>query len=427
MKKLVSTMFLAGLMSNSFALSPKLNTTMTLLKECMSEVSVPLCDAHYDTMVSELKTVGLDPRGEFVYVLKDILKKESSKEVVVNLYEKLQELSAVYVELDGTSVWSGRDMLALLGDVSVEYIKYVAVDSKTLEDLFVQQATPAARYKFLGALHAKSSDVSTKENIEEMITFSEFAKDHIKAQGDEYYIYQSAVELVKKMTVKNLEFSVGFEGVYEIKLLDDAASKTLKVDNLVVTSSDESNGLVVNFVSTKYRSTKFSFKGAGLLGSTAFSNEKVYVSSNELVSPGFKFDVDFDSATVKGSFFSKRFGAVEFIGVQKVSNASLYEEAPLQVLALENVIGTYPVKVGNYSMTLKVEKTDEGTEVALVNNNALIVFSKVSYNAKFGVLKALDWQLEKVLELKVDLVNDEVKFEGQFTNSAAAKVLPVNN
>ena len=66
MKKLVSTMFLAGLMSNSFALSPKLNTTMTLLKECMSEVSVPLCDAHYDTMVSELKTVGLDPRGEFL-------------------------------------------------------------------------------------------------------------------------------------------------------------------------------------------------------------------------------------------------------------------------------------------------------------------------------------------------------------------------
>ncbi len=427
MKKLMSGILLAGVMTSASALSPKLNTTMDLFKECMAEVKVPLCDANFDQIVSELKEVNLDARGEFVYVLKDVLKKESSKEVVVNLYEKLQVLAPIYVEIDGTSVWSGRDILGLLGEVSVEYIKYVTVDAKTLEDLFVQQATPAARYKFVVALHSKVATVSTQQDVEELIAFGEFAKDFIKSKGDEYYIYQTAVDLVKKLTVKNLEYVVGFEGVYEVKLLDASAGKTLKIDNLVISSSDEKNGLLVNFVSSELRVTKFSFKGAGLLGSTAFSNEKVYVNSNELVSPGFKFDIDFDSNTVRGSFYSKRFGAVEFVGKQKSSNAALYEEAALEVVSLEEVMGVYPVNVGNYAMTLKIEKTQEGTELALINNNALIVFSKVSYNPKFGVIKALDWQLSKVLEVKVSKVNGEVQIVGQFTNSAAAKVLNVKN
>lgn len=427
MKKLISGILFAGMLTNTHALSPKLNTTMELLKDCMSQVQVPLCDANFDKMVTELKAVNMDARGEFVYVLKDVLTKESSKDVVVNLYEKLQVLAPVYTQIDGTSVWSGRDILGLLDQVSVEYIKYVTVDAKTLEDLFVKQATPAARYKFIGALHAKSADLKDQADIEEMISFGQFAKDFIKSKGDEYYIYQAAVELVKKMTIKNLSFVIGFEGVYEIELLDTAAQQTLKIDNLVISSSDDKNGLLVNFVSSQYIATKFSFKGAGLLGTTAFSNEKVYVNSNELVSPGFKFDINFDAKTLKGSFYSKRFGPVEFVGKQKVSNAALYEEAPLQVVAEAATIGTYPVKVGNYAMTLKIERGQDGLELSLINDNALLIFPKATYNSKFGVIKALDWKLEKVLELKVEQVNGELKFSGLFTNGPAAKVFNVKN
>lgn len=428
MKKLISAMIVAGVITQAYALSPKLNRTMELLKNCMAEAQVPLCDANFDEMVSELKKVGMDPRGEFVYVLKDVLKKENTEAVVVNLNDKLQVLAPVYVELDGTGNWSGRDILVLVGQVSVEYIKYSPIDAKVLEGLFVEQKTPKARYDFLGALHGKSKNLTKKTEIEELIAFSNFAKDHIKAQGDEFYIYQSAVELIKKMTIKNLEFVVGFEGVYEIELQDVAAAKTLKVDNVVVSLSNATNGLLVNFVSSKLRATKFSFKGAGLLGSTAFSNERVYVNSNELVAPGFKFDIDFDSKTVSGSFYSKRFGDVKFVGKQVTSNALFYEQTADVAVALDDVVGTYKVNVGSYNMTLKVEKNEKGEyEAALLNDNALIVFNTVSYNSKFNVLKALDWKLERVLELKVSKVNDEVVITGQFTNSRTAKVLDVNN
>ncbi|CAM9867269.1 unnamed protein product, partial [Chrysoparadoxa australica] len=397
MKKLVSTLILAGVMTQANALSPKLNKTMDLFKACMAEVKVPLCDANFEEMVSELKKVGLDPRGEFVYVLKDVLKKEGSKEVVLNLNEKLKVLAPVYIELDGTSNWSGRDILVLQGQVSVEVIKYAPVNAKELEELFVQQKTPAARYNFLGALHNKAKGINEQNEVEELITFGQFAKNHIKAHGDEFYIYETAVDLIKKLTIKNLEFIVGFEGVYEIELLDAAASKTLKVDNVVVSLADSTNGLLVNFVSSQYRATKFAFKGAGLLGNTAFSNQKVYVNSNELASPGFKFDIDFATNTVKGSFYSKRFGDVKFLGKQKSNNTELYQDVAVDSLSLGDVVGTFPVKVGAYSMTLKVEKNELGeTEAALLNDNALIVFSKVTFNSKFNVLKAIDWQLERV-------------------------------
>ena len=169
------------------------------------------------------------------------------------------------------------------------------------------------------------------------------------------------------------------------------------------------------------------FKGAGLLGNQAFSNEKVFINSNEIAAPGFKFDIDFENKEVKGSFFSKRFGAVEFIGKQKVSNARFYNDVSTDSVALENVVGNYPVKVGNFNMTLKIEKNGDQTELALINNNALIVFSNVTFNKEFNVVKGLDWQLSRMLELKLNMVNDELVISGQFTNSATAKVLEVSN
>ncbi len=427
MKKLISAMLLVGSLSQANALSPQLNSTMELFEACMAETNTPLCDDNFEEMISELKLVNLDARGEFVYVLKDVLNKESNEAVVVNLYEKLQVLAPVYTQLDGTSAWSGRDILGLLGQVSVSYIQYVAVDAKELEALFVQQATPTARYNFVGALHKKADNAKDQGEIEELISFGVFAKDYIKSKGDEYYIYQSAVELIKKLTIQNLRFVVGFEGVYEIKLLNEQAQQTLKIDNVVISSSDAANGLLVNFVSSQFRATKMAFKGAGLLGNQAFSNEKVFINSNEIAAPGFKFDIDFENKELKGSFFSKRFGAVEFVGKQKVSNARFYNDISTDSVALENVVGNYPVKVGNFNMTLKIERNGEQTELALINNNALIVFSNVTFNKEFNVVKGLDWQLSRMLELKLNMVNDELVISGQFTNSATAKVLEVSN
>ena len=431
MKKILNLIVLATMTQSVWALSPRLNTTMELFQDCMDTVAVPLCDNHYDSIVEELENVNMDARGEFVYVLKDVLKKNNTEEVVLNLYAKLQTLVPFYTELDGTDTWSGRDMLGLFGEVSVEYVKYAQVDQDLLKDLLVEQKTPAARYKFLGALHTKADEVTKEEEIEALIAFSIFAKDYIKGLNDEYYIYQTAVGLIKKLTIKNISFKRGFEGLYEIKLLDPAASKTLKVDNLVVSSSDVNNGLIVNFVSSQLRATKFSFKGAGLLGNTAFSNEKVYIDNNELSSPGFQFSFDFDSKEIRGSFYSKRFGSVDFMGTQKVSNAFLYEvendSDENRIASVSELEGIHKVSLGAYQMNLRIEQTDDAAEVTLINNNALIVFSNVTFSKENGVLKAIDWKMEKVLELKVTKFGDEIILKGQFTNSPLAKVLSVNS
>jgi hypothetical protein len=428
MKKIMKLFVVAGILIQANALSPMLNNTMDMMKSCLAEVKVPLCDNNFDAMVAELRVVSMDARGEFVYVLKDVLKKEGSKEVVLNLYDKLKVLVPVYTNLDGTSNWSGRDMLGLASQVSVEYLKHSSIDAKELENLFVQQKTQTARYNFMIEVHNKANKLEEKTEIDELISFGELAKDHIKAQGDEYYVFQTAVDLVKKLTVKNMKNIVGFEGVYEIELKDEMAAKILKVDHLVIVVADDRNGLVVNFTSSKLRSTKFSFKGAGLLGNTAFSNDKVYINSNELVSPGFKFDMDFSSGTVSGTFFSKRFGAVEFVGKQKINNSMLYSTPSDSALELKDVVGVYPLKVGKYSMILKISMNEKGeTEASLVNNNALIVFSKLRFNSEFNVLKALDWQLKNVLEVKMNMVNDVLDISGQFTNSNTAKVLDVQN
>ena len=179
------------------------------------------------------------------------------------------------------------------------------------------------------------------------------------------------------------------------------------------------------------RATKFSFKGAGLLGNTAFSNEKVYIDNNELSSPGFQFSFDFDSKEIRGSFYSKRFGSVDFMGTQKVSNAFLYEvendSDENRIASVSELEGIHKVSLGAYQMNLRIEQTDDAAEVTLINNNALIVFSNVTFSKENGVLKAIDWKMEKVLELKVTKFGDEIILKGQFTNSPLAKVLSVNS
>ena len=428
MKKLISVILLLGVVTQVHSLSPKLNKTMELFKECMSLFQVPLCDKNFDAIKIELKNLGTDPRGEFVYVLKDVLKKNKSKEVILNLNQKLQELVDLYLELDSSRTWAGRDILVLQGTVSTESIRFTPVNAKILEELFVKQKNQQARYKFMGALHGKSKVLNKRAEIEELMTFTEFAKDHIKKQGDEFYVYSTAVDLIKKLTVKNLAFVRGFEGVYNIELLDPKADDTLKIDRVVVTLSNEKNGLIVNFASSRLKVTKFSFKGAGLLGNTAFSNQKVYVSSNELVAPGFKFNFNFETFEVEGTFYSNRFGNVKFKGTQLSSNSILFQDQADSAVGLDELVGEYRVSVGPYYMTLKIGKNEHGDVTAtLINDNALIVFNNVTFNKEYNVFKALDWKLEKVLQLKVSKSTGAIELFGQYLNSKTSRVYEVKN
>ncbi len=427
MKNIILIILFAGFVINTDAISPKLDHTIELMKSCLADERIPLCDRHLDEMISELRKVDLDARGEFVYVLKDVLKNEYREEVVVNLYEKLSVVAPLYVAIDGRQSWSGRDMLLLLADISIEYIKYTPLEAENLTNLFKQQTSQNSRYKFLGALHGMMDSFTEHKDIEEVISFGLFAKSHIKTQGDEYYIFQSAVELIKKLTVKNLTFVRGFEGIYDIELQDAEAARILRLDHLVISSADQTNGLLLNFVSSTLRSTKFKFKGAVLLGHSVLSNIRLFEDRNDLAAPEFKFDIDFDSTEIKGTFYTKRFGAVPFVGKQRVSNGYLYEGVVSKELVLEEILGTYPVQVGNYMMTLRIEQGIDNVEMSLVNDNAMVIFTNPVFNTNFGIIKAIDWKNENIIELKVLEHEGELHISGHFINSSLGHVFNIRN
>lgn len=112
----------------------------------------------------------------------------------------------------------------------------------------------------------KQISATTVEEMDEMVKFAEFAKDYSKKIGDEYYLYQAGVAIVRKMTLAALKIRPGHEGVYAIAFDNAEVNKDLKIDSVVVMESNDRDALVVSFVASNSRVIKVAFKQAGLLG-----------------------------------------------------------------------------------------------------------------------------------------------------------------
>lgn len=411
----------------SFALNAKLDPAVKMVEACLAEQGVLLCN---DEITEVLKTVSLDARGEFVYYLKDVLNKNETEKTIVNLYTKLQVLVPIYEKLDGCGEWSCRDLKIFLGDVSIRYVKVSPISSALYVELYKTQAVQSGRYGLLSTLSEKANQASTVEEMDEMIRFAEFAKDHSRKIGDEYYLYQAGVAIVRKMTLAALKLRPGHEGVYSVTFDSEVVNKELKIDNVVVMESNDRDALVVSFVASKSRVIKISFKQSGLLGNVFFSNEDVYNNENnpQIQSPYFKMELDRETKTVKGVFTSARYGKSTFSGKLIKSNLSVYSQPNVEGLNLEQLVGKHPLKVGNYEMTLTIGKrADDRTvyEGALVNENALIVFSKVSIDSDRGIVSFVDSNNQRKLTLGVVDISNSPVFEGQFLNAPQAKILEV--
>ncbi|MGZ3806594.1 MAG: hypothetical protein ACXVCE_00810, partial [Bacteriovorax sp.] len=300
MKKILLTLALVSSFS-AFAISAKLDPAIKLVEGCLANQGVLLCN---DGINDILKTVSLDARGEFVYYLKDKVAANETEKVVSNLYEKLQVLVPIYEKLDGCSEWSCRDLKGLLSDVSIRYVKISPISSALYIDLYKAQATQTGRYNLLLTLADKADKAATLFEMDEMIKFAEFAKDYSRFIKDEYYLYQTGVSIVRKVTLASLKLRPGYEGIYHITFDNAEAAKDLRIDNVVVMESNDRDALVVDFVASESRIVQVSFKQAGLLGNTFFSNEDVYNNENnqDIQSPFFKMELDRETKSVKGFF-----------------------------------------------------------------------------------------------------------------------------
>lgn len=427
MKKLI--VLLALLTSiPAFALNAKLDPAVKMVEACLAEQGVLLCNPE---ITEVLKTVSLDARGEFVYYLKDLVVKNETEAVIKNLYTELQVLVPIYEKLDSCTEWSCRDLKIFLGDVSVRYVKISPIDSNLYMTLYKAQAVQSGRYNLLVTLSAKAATAKTVAEMDEMVKFAEFAKDYSRAIKDEYYLYQAGVAIVRDMTLAALKLRPGHEGVYKVTFDNAEMAKNLRIDNVVVMESNDRDALVVNFVASQSRIIKVSFKQAGLLGNTFFSNEDVYNNEDnqEIQSPFFKMELDRETKTVKGYFSTPRYGKSTFTGKLEQSNISVYGQANVEGLELSSLVGKFPVTVGGYDMTLIIGKRadDRSTfEGALVSPNALITFSKVSISPK-GIVSLVDSKNERKLTLGVTDVSNSPVFKGQLLNATQAKILDVQS
>lgn len=411
----------------SFAINAKLEPAVKMVEACLAEQGVLLCNPE---ITEVLKTVSLDARGEFVYYLKDVLNKNETEKTIVNLYNELQVLAPIYEKLDGCNEWSCRDLKIFLGDVSIRYVKVSPINSELYIQLYKGQAVQSGRYGLLSTVSEKSNKAVNVEEMDEMIRFAEFAKNYSRQIGDEYYLYQAGVAIVRKMTLAAMKLRPGHEGVYTISFDNAEVNKELKIDSVVVMESNERDALVVNFVASNSRVIKVAFKQAGLLGNVFFSNEEVYNNENnpQIQSPYFKMELDRETKTVKGVFTSARYGKANFSGKLVKSNLSVYSQDNVEGVTLEQLVGKHSVKVGIYNMTLTIGKRADDRavyEAALVSDNALISFSKVSIDSDKGIVSLVDSNNQRKLTLGVTDISATPMFVGQFLNAPQAKILEV--
>lgn len=414
----------------AFAINASLKPATDMVEACLAEQGTLLCNPEITTV---LKTVSLDARGEFVYYLKDLVIKNETEAVIKNLYTELQVLAPIYEKLDTCSEWSCRDLKIFLGDVSVRYVKISPIDPALYISLYKAQAVQSGRYNLLMTLSAKAATAKTLAEMDAMISFAEFAKDHSRAIGDEYYLYQAGVAIVRDMTLAALKLRPGHEGVYKVTFDDATVAKNLRIDSIIVMESNDRDALVVNFVASESRIIKVSFKQAGLLGNTFFSNEAVYNNENnqDIQSPFFKMELNRETKTVKGFFASARYGKATFTGALAQSNISVYGQGNVEGLSIDQVLGQHKVKVGNYEMTLNIIKRNVESQTtyegSLVNNNALLTFSKVSVDSAKGIVSLVDSRNERKLTLGVTDISGTPVFKGQFLNAPQAKILDVES
>ncbi|MGZ3807995.1 MAG: hypothetical protein ACXVCE_07915, partial [Bacteriovorax sp.] len=97
---------------------------------------------------------------------------------------------------------------------------------------------------------------------------------------------------------------------------------------------------------------------------------------------------------------------------------------------LSQLAGKHTVRVGNYDMTLTISKRSDDRsiyEAALVNDNALITFSKVSMDSSTGILSLVDSNNERKMTLGITDISNSPVFKGQFLNAPQAKIFDVES
>jgi hypothetical protein len=423
MKKMILALSLL-VSSYSWAMKPSLDPAVKMVEECMKDQQVLYCN---DGITDVLKSVDVNARGEFVYYLKDLLNQNENEKVVVNLFEKLKTLVPVYEQLDGDQEWSCRDLKIFVGDISIRFVKFSPIDSAFLIGLYKSQSVQRGREGLLSALHEKATKAVTLNDMDEMIRVAEFAKEHSRVMKDEYYLYESAVSLISKMTLASLKLRPGHEGLYTVTFDDAELTKNLKIDHLSIMESNDRDALVVNFISSQSRIVNFAFKSSGLLGNRFFSNQDVYNSDTlAIAAPFFMFDLNRETKTIKGVFSSVRYGKLTFTGRLVESNITVYSQENVKTVSLLQLVGQHKVRVGTYDMT---KRTAERVmfEAALLNDNAMITFSKVSLDAATGILSIVDWKNERKLTLGVIDANGTLVLKGQYLNSPQGKVLAIES
>lgn len=425
MKKLILALCFLVSSFCVYAYNPTLDPAIKNVENCLSNQGIMLCG---DELPGILSSLSMDVRGEFAMYLRESLEKNKTVSVINNLYIQLQEVIALYEKLDTSNNWSYRAIKNLLDDVAIEFVKISPIDQEFLTKLYLNQGSIGGRYGLLTTLNNKIEELTSLADIENLIRFLEVAKEHSRVLRDESYVYNTAVDMIRKLTDLGMTIRPGHEGIFTVDFENPEMASYLKIDRVVVIESNSKDSLVVNFVASTSRLVKMSFMGALILGDTIASNLDVYNNNQDTANPFFKFVLNRETNTIKGTFSTARYGVMNFTGKLLKSNLPVYEQLTVKGLSLDQLTGSFSVKVGDYDMQLIIRKRTEDrsiVEAALFNDNAMISFSKVSLNSEKGVLSLVDINNERKLTLAIIEMKNGAVFKGQFINAPQAKALDV--
>jgi hypothetical protein len=425
MNKMILTLALALGSFYAQAYNPTLDPAIKNVEECLKSSQVLVCN---DDIKAILTNLQLDIRGEFAMYLREELKANSSEKVINNLFVTLPSLVSLYETLDTNNTWSYRALKTLQDDVSIEYVKIAPIDTDFLVKLYKGQGAEAGRYGLLTTLSAKIDGLTSLAEMENAIRFLEVAKEYSRVIGDEAYLYNTAVALISKVTVKETAIRPGHEGIYNVTFDKPEMASGLNIDKVVVMEGNAKDSLVVSFVASQSRVIKISFPGSAMLGDVIFSNMDTYNNTQDASNPYFKFTLNRQAKTIQGVFSTARYGVLTFKGTLLSSNTAIYGLSTVKGLSLDQLIGSYKVQVGNYDMNLVIRKRTEErsvVEAALFSDNAMISFSKVSLDSEKGILSIVDYNNERKLTLAVTSFESAPEFKGEFVNANQAKTLPV--
>jgi hypothetical protein len=368
MKKIIQFTLLLGIMSPVFAQT-------TTVDDGIATCGVPVCSM--SEQMTALKAMNGDQRGMFAINMKAKFKDASDQKVLENLYDLSLELGALSTERKDED-WVIRAATDLKNTIVFNLAKFSDVNGDKLVSYYKQFGSQTSRYNLIAYWQTQLVKIEDVTTLNELVTFSEGARNHSISVNDEEWVARAATSLITEITIKLTQLDPIHEGLYNVSLNDVSQSVgVLPFDRIAVLDSSSSKNLVVSFINSKLKVIVYSFNNAEISGNKVSG---LFLSTGEMANR-FSFEINRRTGEVNGLIESTMNDKIEFTGTQLFSTRTVFAgKAPKEVSA-KDILGTLNGELAGVKGTLTIRSFRENVYSAIfTSSNGSIV---LNFQGKF--------------------------------------------